>query len=76
MANRQYTPTWQQQVIKQCITSFGLHRTMLASNFPLCLFKESYQGNWLTHKDNDGLSANELELLCYKNAKRIYGFTL
>lgn len=74
MANRQYTPAWQQQVIRQCITNFGLHRTMLASNFPLCLFKESYQENWLTHQKNDDFSANELELLCYKNAQRIYRF--
>jgi predicted TIM-barrel fold metal-dependent hydrolase len=74
MASRQYTPTWQQQVIKQCITSFGLHRTMLASNFPLCLFKESYQENWLTHQENSEFSASELELLCHKNAQRIYRF--
>jgi L-fuconolactonase len=75
MANRQYLPTWQQQVIQQCITSFGLHRTMFASNFPLCLFKESYQDSWLTHQNNNVFSSSELELLCYKNTLRIYKFS-
>jgi len=72
MINRQYSATWQQQVIKQCLTTFGSNKTMLASNFPLCLFKDSYQGNWLNLQENIALSKNELELLSYENAKRIY----
>jgi predicted TIM-barrel fold metal-dependent hydrolase len=75
MANRQYSLAWQQQVIMQCITSFGLHRTMLASNFPLCLFKASYQLNWLTHQQSSNFSIKELEFLCYKNTQRIYKFS-
>jgi L-fuconolactonase len=75
MANRQYSLLWQQQVIKQCITSFGVNKTMLASNFPLCLFKESYQENWLAHQQNKQLSVNDLELLCYKNAQKFYKFS-
>lgn len=72
MVNRQYSAQWQQRVLKHCLATFGLNKTMLASNFPLCLFKESYQKNWLTHFDNQQLSINELELLSYKNALRIY----
>ncbi|MBA6364051.1 amidohydrolase [Colwellia sp. BRX8-4] len=72
MVNRQYSAPWQQHVIKHCLATFGLDKTMLASNFPLCLFKSSYQKNWITHFENQPLSTNELELLCYKNALRIY----
>jgi L-fuconolactonase len=75
MANRQYSARWQQSVIEQCIANFGLNRTMLASNFPLCLFKESYEENWLTHHNSNFLSASTLELLCYRNALRIYKFS-
>ncbi|MBA6349811.1 MULTISPECIES: amidohydrolase [unclassified Colwellia] len=72
MVNRQYSASWQQHVIKHCLATFGLDKTMLASNFPLCLFKSSYQKNWITHFENQPLSTTELELLCYKNALRIY----
>jgi L-fuconolactonase len=72
MVNRQYSEPWQQHVIKHCLTTFGLDKTMLASNFPLCLFKSSYQKNWIIHFENQPLSTTELELLCYKNALHIY----
>ena len=52
MINRDYSPTWQQLVINQCLKTFGLDRTMLASNFPLCLFTGSYQKSWLAHNKN------------------------
>jgi predicted TIM-barrel fold metal-dependent hydrolase len=72
MINRNYSATWQQLVINQCLNTFGLHKTMLASNFPLCLFKGSYQEHWLSHKQNNQLSTKTIELLCYENAQRIY----
>jgi len=72
MVNRQYSSLWQQHVIKLCITAFGLNKTMLASNFPLCLFKDSYQQTWLNYQENITLSENEFKLLSYENAKRIY----
>ena len=72
MINRNYSAIWQQHVTNQCLNTFGLNNTMLASNFPLCLFKTSYQECWLTHNANKQLSAENLELLCYKNAQRIY----
>jgi L-fuconolactonase len=72
MINRNYSAIWQQLVIKQCLNAFGLNKTMLASNFPLCLFKGSYQEHWLTHNENKQLSEKTLELLCYKNTQRIY----
>jgi predicted TIM-barrel fold metal-dependent hydrolase len=74
MGNRQYTTSWQQQIIRQCITDFGLSRTMLASNFPLCLFKASYQKNWQTLQANSQLSKDKLKKLYYENAFRIYKF--
>jgi predicted TIM-barrel fold metal-dependent hydrolase len=72
MINRDYSVTWQQLVIDQCLQTFGLNKTMLASNFPLCLFKSSYQNTWLAHNANEQLTTAELNLLCYKNAQRIY----
>lgn len=72
MINRQYCASWQQLIINHCLNTFGMSRTMLASNFPLCLFKESYQKNWLSYQQNLSLSTSELELLSYKNAQRIY----
>jgi predicted TIM-barrel fold metal-dependent hydrolase len=72
MINRNYSATWQQHVINQCLEIFGLNKTMLASNFPLCLFKTSYQESWFAHNANKQLSEESLDLLCYKNAQRIY----
>ena len=72
MINRNYSATWQQRVINQCLKTFGLKKTMLASNFPLCLFKTNYQKGWLAHTENNQLSEATLELLCCKNAQRIY----
>jgi predicted TIM-barrel fold metal-dependent hydrolase len=72
MINRDYSSTWQQLVIDKCLKTFGLNNTMLASNFPLCLFKTSYQESWLAHNANKQLSEATLELLCCENAQRIY----
>jgi L-fuconolactonase len=72
MINRDYSPAWQQLVINQCLKTFGLNKTMIASNFPLCLFKANYQKTWLAHNENKQLSEAALELLCFKNAQRIY----
>jgi len=72
MINRDYSATWQQRVIEQCLSTFGLNKTMLASNFPLCLFKSSYQRCWLAHNENKGLPEETLELIYYKNAQCIY----
>jgi len=72
MVNRQYPLAWQQQVIQCCTEAFGLNRVMLASNFPLCLFKESYQELWQQHQHLPILSTIELQQLCFENAKRIY----
>ena len=72
MIHRNYSEKWQQLVINQCLNTFGLNKTMLASNFPLCLFKDSYQEHWLSHKQNNQLATKTIELLCYKNAQNIY----
>jgi predicted TIM-barrel fold metal-dependent hydrolase len=76
MINRQYPANWQQQIIQQCITILGLNKIMLASNFPLCLFKESYQKNWQNYQESNYFSKKELEYISYKNAQRIYQFSV
>lgn len=79
MADRNYSKSWQQKVISQCIASFGLSRVMLASNFPLCLWQASYQDNWLTHcelkqDDDEQLTGSDINQLCYQNAHNFYRF--
>lgn len=79
MADRNYSKSWQQKVISQCIASFGLSRVMLASNFPLCLWQASYQDNWLNHcelkqDDDEQLTSNDINQLCYQNAHNFYRF--
>ncbi|MBU2869336.1 amidohydrolase family protein [Colwellia sp. E2M01] len=48
MTDRHYKSNWQQAVLTHCLLSFGQSRVMLASNFPLCLFNQSYQDYWRT----------------------------
>lgn len=83
MVARDYSASWQYVIIKQCIESFGIDRVMLASNFPLCLFRASYQNTWLantgqhsTERDNTDPSYNteQLQQLCFSNAQRFYKF--
>lgn len=83
MIARDYSVTWQQEIIKQCIENFGVERVMLASNFPLTLFRASYQDTWLTYTQlnntkiaNTELSYNseQLQQLCFTNAQRFYKF--
>jgi predicted TIM-barrel fold metal-dependent hydrolase len=78
MTDREYTLNNVIFVLKECIAAFGIHRVMMASNFPLCLFSQQYQNFWQLNasavqsafKLNDG----QLEMLCSKNAERIYKF--
>lgn len=71
MADRRYSKSWQQAVIKQCIASFGVARVMLASNFPLCLWHASYQDTW--HTNTNALNnAEQMQQLCFSNAQHFY----
>ncbi|NQZ24182.1 MAG: amidohydrolase family protein [Colwellia sp.] len=74
MTNRQYTSVWQQNIIKHCISCFGIKRVMLASNFPLCTFHSSYQAYWQQQITTASFSTDELAKLCHHNTERIYSF--
>ncbi|MDT0604690.1 amidohydrolase family protein [Thalassotalea castellviae] len=74
MINRQYQSSWQLAIINTCVECFGINRVMLASNFPLCLLSQSYQEYWQSLIDNQSFTQDELNSLCYLNAKRIYQF--
>lgn len=49
MVNRNYSISWAHNIIHQCINTFGISRVMLASNFPLNLFHDSYENTWLSY---------------------------
>ncbi|WP_105258018.1 amidohydrolase family protein [Pseudoalteromonas sp. T1lg88] len=61
---------WQQKVIRTAILHLGFQRVMLASNFPLCLFKTSYQQLWL---DYQAMDLPHFSALACVNAQRLYG---
>ncbi|MCJ8321914.1 MAG: amidohydrolase family protein [Colwellia sp.] len=50
MIDRKFSANWQQAVIESCIKNFGDNRVMLASNFPLTLFNQSYDSLWHDYK--------------------------
>ncbi len=76
MIDRQYSLAWFSDVANFCLLSFSQYRTMLASNFPLCLFsKESYNAYWqdiLASNFIKQLDTKEKSALLYHNALRIY----
>lgn len=74
MINRLYQSSWQLTVINTCIEHFGIKRVMFASNFPLCLLSKSYHEHWQNMMDTQVFTTDELNNLCYQNAKRIYQF--
>ena len=73
MINRNYEARWCEQVINTCITTFGINRVMLSSNFPLCLFSKTYPELWQYHSELS-FNKNKIEQLCFKNAKYWYKF--
>ncbi len=74
MTYRNYTALWQQNIIKHSISSFGIERVMLASNFPLCTFHSSYQDYWQQQTSTTSFSTDEIAKLCNNNTQRIYSF--
>lgn len=71
MTERDYGTPWQRNVVMACVELFGLHRVMMASNFPLCLFSTRYQDYW---KNCLGLTEPQNFALMYKNAFDFYRF--
>jgi len=79
MTDRNYSTDWQYTIISQCISNFGIARVMLASNFPLSLWHSSYQNTWLNNCalkpcNNEHLSIDDINQLCYQNAFEFYKF--
>jgi predicted TIM-barrel fold metal-dependent hydrolase len=79
MTDRKYQNRWLIEVINLCVAALGEQRVMLASNFPLCLFNQSYQHYWeniltvLKQCAGDGVDNTTLtQALCFDNAKHWY----
>lgn len=73
MEKRDYDSSWCNSIINHCIDKFGISSVMLASNFPLCLFSKTYPKTWQYHIELP-FSREQLELLCFSNAKLWYKF--
>lgn len=88
MVARNYSISWAYNIIHQCIETFGISRVMLASNFPLNLFRNSYQNTWLCYLNLTANSQSNIEVsdighsynteqltaLCFSNARKFYQF--
>lgn len=72
MANRQWQVADMIQVLNCTLQIMGEHRVMLASNFPLCLWRSSYQQLWLDYIQKLPLNEQQLKHLCYLNAALWY----
>ncbi|WP_440876615.1 amidohydrolase family protein [Thalassotalea sp. PLHSN55] len=58
-------------IVAECLNAFGENRVMLASNFPLCLFRQSFQQLWQSYQQLP-LSAEQLTKLTFANAANWY----
>jgi predicted TIM-barrel fold metal-dependent hydrolase len=80
MTDRHYQVTWLNKMLTVIFNIFGHERTLLASNFPLCLLsKSSYHSYWafmLSCEFFQALTAQEKSALCYDNALRWYSIKL
>ena len=75
MGDRQYTADAIKPIIKQLVAIFGGERVLLASNFPLTLFRQSYQDYWqMMHDVLVELDFDETlqRALLGQNARAIY----
>ncbi len=71
MGNRSYDQKWLKSVISECLSAFGEHRVMLASNFPLCLFSKPYKEFWQQYTD---VTTRQKKALLHDNAVTWYKF--
>jgi predicted TIM-barrel fold metal-dependent hydrolase len=75
MVDRQYTADAIKPIIKQLVAIFGEERVLLASNFPLTLFRQSYQDYWQMMHDvlvELGFDETHQRALLGQNARAIY----
>lgn len=71
MMARDYSVKNIEEIVNFLLSTFGVNRLMLASNFPLTLFSQSYTALWQSYLT---LNFDEVVLnqLMHDNAKRIY----
>jgi len=74
MVDRNYSVDWLRANIEQIIKYFGADRVMLASNFPLTLFSQSYHSLWHQYIEQLNLSEQVKHQVCYQTAKNWYRF--
>ncbi|WP_166423564.1 amidohydrolase family protein [Paraglaciecola sp. 20A4] len=74
MPNRTYTPDDLLLCLTACLQTMGDKRVMLASNFPLTLFRCSYAELWQTYAQKLGLSESLKTLLFCDNSLFWYRF--
>jgi L-fuconolactonase len=76
MTHRNYKADWLNESLSLIFTLFGAKKVMLASNFPLCLFRHSsYQAYWqsiISSNFFQALTEQEKSALCYDNALNWY----
>lgn len=72
MIDRQINIDWINAVVQACLSAFGNDRVMLASNFPLTLFTQSYEDYWAMFEP---LSPATKKALFYDNAFYWYDFS-
>jgi len=75
MVNRQYCVDYVTKTLDFLLDNFDQTKIMLASNFPLCLFSNSYHNVWQNYCDLS-LSPAILERLVFGNSQRIYHLTM
>ena len=68
MSNRQWKLKEIEPVIEKVLAVFGENRVMLASNFPLCTWRYSYQNFWENYSLKLNLELNVNNKLCCENA--------
>jgi len=77
MIDREFNSDWQRAVIESCVSAFGDNRVMLASNFPLTLFNQSYDNLWDSYKRlGESLIRDKYPALTFANAAYWYRLSI
>lgn len=71
MINRRYSVDWVNFIVYELLSLFGQYRVMLASNFPLCTFSQSYTALWQLYLSLSMPESTKKRLI-YDNALQIY----
>lgn len=73
MADREYNEKYIEGTLKYLLTTFGIDRVVLASNFPLTLFNKPYNSLWQQYSELF-IEKYVLRKLMYDNALMLYQF--